>query len=651
MKKVKVKIKKAAVEIPEMAYGGQIGFALDIVPDSYLGGYQELNDEHLRKTLQPVDRRAANVEAEKGEAVVGDFNQDGVPEQFSIGGKKHSRGGTPLNVPDGSFIYSDTKKLKMKGAEVTPFGKSAKNKKGYTPAELAKQYDVNKYQAIIDNPDSDPLSVKTAQMMMSNYQKKLAELALVQEAKKGFPNGIPEIAIPLFVIPEESIANAEDQPQMKFGGSLPKAAEGLSFDPFDPWKGSRHNKGVDKSKYSKEELEKLAKDLGYTGPQDNLALQRWIMANPEMRKVADNLHKQYGMPLAGRMDDGKWGYRWDAILDEIRNQRNNVLPEAQVYARKPPKLQLTEPNLSFNSPAEEIPFIPNPNFKPAGQQPATSQDGVTPNDFNAVSNAGNTNYDYLTPDKLTVMQGLRNRAGIKRYGPWEAPVEGYLPDPTFYDPSRELASNAEQMNTQMMYNNQFSGPQSVAARNSQVAGQAASNAADILSRYNTMNVNTANQFSGARADVMNRLQEAQGARATRLYQGNVVANQQYDNAVMQAENELTKSAINAWNNRTMLGMTNDVNPYYSVDPVSGRITFKGGRSLTSSTPGSSAPAATYKDWYNQGIAQGMDPDTAKKWALDMFQGNKATYSDKNNDGIMDAAKVAGMYTGVIGPGR
>ena len=77
------------------------------------------------------------------------------------------------------------------------FGKS-KKKGGYTPAELAKPYDINKYKAILMDKDSDRLDRENAELMIKNYIMKLGALAIAQESKKGFPQGIPEMARPLY---------------------------------------------------------------------------------------------------------------------------------------------------------------------------------------------------------------------------------------------------------------------------------------------------------------------------------------------------------------------------------------------------------------------------------------------------------------------
>ena len=83
-------------------------------------------------TLQPVPRDEANVEAEKNETVLTDADQDGFYELYNIGGKRHSQGGTPLNLPEQSFIFSDTRKMKFTKEELKELGVSSS--KRLTPA-------------------------------------------------------------------------------------------------------------------------------------------------------------------------------------------------------------------------------------------------------------------------------------------------------------------------------------------------------------------------------------------------------------------------------------------------------------------------------------------------------------------------------------
>ena len=197
--------------LPQAKTGQQVQGALAIQPTA-MGGAD--TDQYIGKpnmkvtnvlTADPRDR--SNLEAEGGETAYGDINGDGLPEHKIIKGPRHAQGGVPLSLPDDTFIFSDYKRgnkgeksMKINDPDIlAQFGKGGKKGekgKGFTPAELAKQYDVEKYRKILQDPDSDRLERSTAELMIKNYVMKLGALALAQESKKGFPQGIPVAALP-----------------------------------------------------------------------------------------------------------------------------------------------------------------------------------------------------------------------------------------------------------------------------------------------------------------------------------------------------------------------------------------------------------------------------------------------------------------------
>jgi hypothetical protein len=195
---MKVRIKK----VPQARTGYQVqGSLANDVPAMGGADYNTyIGKPSLKasKYMTAVPREEANLEAEGGETVYGDINGDGMPEHKTIKGPRHSGGGVPLNLPDDTFIYSDFRGMNIKEPEfLQMFGKGGKGNKSYTPAALAKQYDIEKYRKILQDPDSDKIDRKTAELMIKNYQNKLAALALVQEGKKGFPQGMPAVAKPM----------------------------------------------------------------------------------------------------------------------------------------------------------------------------------------------------------------------------------------------------------------------------------------------------------------------------------------------------------------------------------------------------------------------------------------------------------------------
>lgn len=238
---MRVKIKK----IPNAAYGGQqSNGALDVTPSAY-GGASSMNrgTDKVKKTLSAVPRKEANLEAEGGETAFGPISGDTIPDHMVIKGARHSSGGVPLNLPEDTFIFSDTKSMKIKDPKILKmFGKTRK-KGGYTPADLAKPYDINKYKAILMDPDSDRKDRDNAELMIKNYIMKLGALAIAQESKKGFPQGIPEMARPYMEanqISEEDLMPKEEQegqPEMPEGemaeGGTPEYPHGGFHTPFE----------------------------------------------------------------------------------------------------------------------------------------------------------------------------------------------------------------------------------------------------------------------------------------------------------------------------------------------------------------------------------------------------------------------------------
>jgi len=215
----KVRITK----LPGKARGGKVN-GNRIVPNQALSfGGADLHagpkDISVANTISAVPRDQANLEAEGGETVYGDINGDGMAEHLVIKGPRHSSGGVPLNLPDDTFIFSDTKSMKITDCKILSMFNKPCNKGGFTPATLAKQYDLSKYRKMLQDPESGDLERKTAEIMIRNYTMKLGALALAQESKKGFPQGIPEVARPYMeangINDEDLIPEIAQQQQMQ----------------------------------------------------------------------------------------------------------------------------------------------------------------------------------------------------------------------------------------------------------------------------------------------------------------------------------------------------------------------------------------------------------------------------------------------------
>lgn len=212
-----MRVQITKLPLDKAAFGKQVQGSLDIQPGTMGGADYTASDKTYYKgvkdTISAVPRDKANLEAEGGETAFGPISGQSIPDHMKIVGKRHHEGGVPLNLPDDTFIFSDTAELKIKEPSVLAMFNKAPKKGGYTPAEIAKPYNINKYKTILLDPDTSKLERDTATIMIKNYIMKLGALALVQESMKGFPQGIPTMAKPY--MEANGISEEDLMPELK----------------------------------------------------------------------------------------------------------------------------------------------------------------------------------------------------------------------------------------------------------------------------------------------------------------------------------------------------------------------------------------------------------------------------------------------------
>lgn len=178
--------------------GDQHGYGLVTDPYNYMGDqFNNSKDNDIRFSLSSVPRDMANIEAEGGETVLTDLNNDGQFGLYNITGPRHSRGGVPMFLPEQSFVYSDTAKMKFGRRELAEFG--IESRKKMTPAKVSKKFQLNEYIGALKDRDADHISLNSAELMIDKNSRSLSKLAFGQEAKKNFAEGVPLAAYPYLV--------------------------------------------------------------------------------------------------------------------------------------------------------------------------------------------------------------------------------------------------------------------------------------------------------------------------------------------------------------------------------------------------------------------------------------------------------------------
>jgi hypothetical protein len=581
MKTFKVRITKSPVE--QMAYGGQSGYGLDLGRSKLYTDMAELPSEGVSSTMseEDVSNDEYVLEAEGGETIV---RPDG--SHFNINGPRHTANGVKLTneqAPEGSFIFSDTKKMRMSGPMLSMFGKSEASKNKYTPAELAKQYPTNKYRALVDDPNVDPLTKKTANMMIKNNMTKLAQLALAQEGMKGFPSGIPDIAQSIM-----PMGNSQEMAEAMYGGYY---ADGGELDLYQD-KGQVTPKKpqlVDKkdiARYEADGYKKVGPNLWRKQGSTIETKDPIITKGSSTTKTSPGIPAQKDQYKGPKMSNSDWlkflqtsqgqKYKQKYITGTPGVTENVVIPD-----------KTNCPDGYTLNPTTGVCEKTNPY-----SEEITIKDSLTP------GNPSNPVYPNYTSGRLPFFGSSLGVAPYKEqfYG---ADMDAMIPEPTFYDPERELAANAEQANITQGYAANFSNPQAFMANASAVQGNASKAAADTLGRYNNLNVGVANQFSPLQTDIMNKVMAYRADRADKLFFNNQQGNKMDKNNLRQWMNNIEKYRINDYVTKTGIGMENATNPYFDLVPGRGQMNMqmKPGTDWYSAVTGQSAatPASSEQD--------------------------------------------------------
>ncbi len=212
--------------------------------------------DNIQDKIKEIPRSKANVEIEKGEIVLQPLQMGGFSLHKAVG-NYHSKGGVPVNLPEGSFIFSQFDKMKLNPNQIKEMDLPKVSLKPIVPSKLlTKNIDLkyhNKYLDTINNSKrNDDIANNTAQLMLEKNQDIIGRIAYLQEQKKGFPEGLPPIAQNTAPIYSDEVDTEIDQSQqyMEKGGLI-KAQNGQFLQYLDERLNPAVNKGFSIQKASK----------------------------------------------------------------------------------------------------------------------------------------------------------------------------------------------------------------------------------------------------------------------------------------------------------------------------------------------------------------------------------------------------------------
>jgi hypothetical protein len=220
--------------VESKSHGGSTGDQIDYGLTKYGSnssygsiGTQDPGYQNIRYSLSSVPREEATIEAEGGETVLTDLNNDGNFGLYDIKGPRHSSGGVPMFLPEQSYVFSDTPKMRMNRDELAEFG--IESRKKMTPAAVSRKYQLNKYYGLLNDEYADKIQANSAENMLKKNMLSLSKLAFGQEAKKNFSEGVPLSAHPyLASVGEDPIEFTSMVEQITEQEAMEKAMAGLT---------------------------------------------------------------------------------------------------------------------------------------------------------------------------------------------------------------------------------------------------------------------------------------------------------------------------------------------------------------------------------------------------------------------------------------
>jgi hypothetical protein len=485
IKKVPTSNTKNAPNFPEANYQYFTSNPLDFKSRAM---HKNKKDPEIGTAYPTEDKGEGNVEAEKNEVIV---KKDS--KLFTIGGDTHKKGGTDIVMEDGDFIFSNS--LKIKGDIVkSEFGLSAD--KEYTFADIAKKYkDMNSFHKLAES--TVPLEKKTGLLMIDKYKDKLARLAFLQEAQKGMPNGVPNIAAPLMekvgATPNEEIS---EDTKLKLGGNLPK------YDDGGPVFKNYEDKTSKKKYEVPEELRKYTKTDADTKFYTKEVLE--FMKQRDKEEGIDN--------DLGNAQDYTWGARHQEAYDKFfkgKKQPDPTTVTPEVPATPKPEAEVDQAGFTtLDKPSEEL--------------------DTTQTEYNDMG--------FSSPEKLALGLAMKS---IPTYSPTRyqnyglQSALGAMSNVMPYNYQSVINEANRTGSNAMRSNNAFSRTPQAMANNSFIQGQLSEQTSKIKGEEYNQNANLYNQNQGALANLMSTIGQDKEAQA-----------QQYGDRVVQGKENL-------WANRRM----------------------------------------------------------------------------------------------------
>lgn len=309
------------------------------------------------------------------------------------------------------------------------------------------------------------------------------------------------------------------------------------------------------------DLDVLSQQLGYTGPKNNAAFQKWLYnSSPENKKIIDKWHEQYGVgPTGGKPSEGKFdnkiGVRWQNAIREITTGKPSTyeFPKTD-FSRTP----INVPNRTGL--VESGPRV--------GQVTGDNQSPLNPD------------WQFTPYQKISQLYNWLNYANTKRYMPTRSQLNPDYADPALLNEQQAVGNTRAAMNQQVRALRTTS-PILAGAQGESAYGQYLDKIPEIGLGVQAQNVAIKNQFRQYNNQVRNNALAANITADQQYYRESVEGRKNFDNLREFKANQAMNNYLGdvEANQKLAYNMMTVNNPSYILDWRSGKFIPNPNRSI------------------------------------------------------------------------
>ena len=287
----------------------------------------------------------------------------------------------------------------------------------------------------------------------------------------------------------------------------------------------------------------VTKQLGYSGPKNNLSFQKWLYnSSPENKAVVDKWHNKYKQGPNAGMFDSKIGIRWASALNEILDGKSNI----------------NTPNIDRN-PYQSPDLLEDPLKVPNLE--------VTPQEVKRAD------WEFTPWQKIAQGYNAAQMANVKRYMPYRSRYNATYVDPSLVNPEQAVGDIKGIVNQQLS----SLGSLNPIMRNAQAAatvGQAMNQIPGVRSQYDNQNAQIINQSRQYNNQVRNNESMINMSNDQTYYQQAVEGRKNFDNMRQFTSNNYMNNVLRdvETNQKLAYNLLTQNDPAYNFDWRTGNFT-------------------------------------------------------------------------------